>query len=425
MKILPITQVKFNNYSKISKINFQSQRKDDYDFENSNVDKKVFEKRKIIAQNQNINSFFDDIALLFFKEDKKTKILFSNLLKQGKISLSSSAYKDLKNPQSAVGLKLNPENSIMKNCEILDTYIQKGVGVGINFSEFDNPSSAVKKINSYFKFRESSCVRPPAAIALLNIYNADILNFISLKDNEQYKDWCFDLSVIIDDDFLALVDGNFDVTLSSGKTVKAKKVYDKLLDSMLKKGEPGIIFSSSKDYICDCCAACELKENEKLTLGQINLSKFVKNSKFDFNSLKESAFVLNSAMKKLDENSHISILGYQDLLNQMNLKYGSSEAIELLGQIIKTIKSQNVKMALSPTGTISRFLKTSPSIEPDKTKDINYIDEIDTVAVVQKLIEGQVSKTICLKQNATVQDVDKIIRYSKAKGLKGISVFKN
>lgn len=425
MKISPIAKIKLNNFYKNSKINFQSQKNDNYSFENKNTDKKVFIKRKIIKENENINSFFDNISKSIFNDDNKSQILFANYLKQGKISLSSNAYADLKNPQSAVGLKLNPQNSFIKNCEMLDEYIQKGIGVGINFSQFENPSSSIKKINSYFKFRQSSSIRPPAAIALLNTDNSDILNFISLKDNEKYNDWCFDLSVVVDDDFLNCVDNNKDITLSNGKKIKAKIIYDTLLNSMLKKGEPGVIFSSSKDYICDCCAACELRENEKLTLGQINLSKFFNKSEFDFNSLKEASLILNAAIKRLDKNSYISILGYQDLLNQMNLNYGSDEAKKLLDKIIKTIKSTGAKMALSPTGTISRFLKTTPSIEPDKTKNISYVDEIDTLALVQNQIEGQISKTIQLKKDATINDVDKIIRYSKAKGLKGICVFKD
>ena len=67
---------------------------------------------------------------------------------------------------------------------------------------------------------------------------------------------------------------------------------------------------------------------------------------------------------------------------------------------------------------------TTPNIEPDKTQTLDYKEEIDTVSSVQKLIEGQVSKTIQLKESATVDDIDKIIQYSKEKELKGISVFK-
>ena len=80
-------------------------------------------------------------------------------------------------------------------------------------------------------------------------------------------------------------------------------------------------------------------------------------------------------------------------------------------------------MALSPTGTTSRILKTTPSIEPSDNTDLSYKQEIDTVSKAQKYLEGGISKTIKLKPNATIDDIDEIIRYSKKKNLKGITVF--
>ncbi len=409
----------------------------------ADFDREIFVKRGIINKNKNLNSFFNSIAQEIFcensKEDKQKQKQFLFFLKQGKISLSSNAYKDLKNPQSATALVLDENKNLIDNYWYLDKFIKKGLGIGLNLSEFNNPSNYVKKLNSYFKFRSSVSSRPPAGIALLDIYNKDILNFITLKDNAAFKDWCFDLSVIIDDKFLKLVDNDSLITLSNGEKIKARTVYKTLLNSMLKKGEPGIVFSQSKDYLCDCCAAAQLKAGETLTLGQINLSKFTINtSKSDktlnFAELKEASKILNEAMKKLDNNSYISILGYCEMLNKMNLNYGSKESIELLGKIIDAIQADNkteknkIKIAISPSGTISRFLKTSASIEPDKNfgakfDSFTYFDEIDTISIVQNKIKGQISKTILLQKNASTDDIDNIIRYSKQKGLKGICVF--
>ena len=80
-------------------------------------------------------------------------------------------------------------------------------------------------------------------------------------------------------------------------------------------------------------------------------------------------------------------------------------------------------MALSPTGTTSRVLKTTPSIEPSDNKDLTYKQEIDTLAHAQKYLEGGISKTIQLKEGATTKDIDEIIRYSQKNNLKGITVF--
>ena len=52
-----------------------------------------------------------------------------------------------------------------------------------------------------------------------------------------------------------------------------------------------------------------------------------------------------------------------------------------------------------------------------------FMDEIDTMAAAQKYLEGGISKTINLKPNHTIQDVDLIIRACAKQGIKGISVF--
>ena len=389
-------------------------------------------ERGILEKNEKSEVFFEEISKKFFTEPQKIKSL-TDLLNEGYISLSSSMYKGLINStniNSAKGVNLNNNNSTVKNLAILEDYILEEVGVGINFSKFDNPNKAIQDINAYFLFRqkEGDIKRPPAGIALLSIYHPKILEFITLKDNENYADWCFDLSVIIPDDFIKKVDNNEDITLTDGTKIKAKKIYETLLNSMLKKGEPGIIFSNNPDYICDCCATAPLKPNEGLTLAHINLAKFYnEDSQFDYEKLRKAANILSQAISTKDKNSYIGILGFQDLLNKAGLSYGKQKANELLDEILKIIKNETLqyglKMAISPTGTISRILKTTPSIEPNRQTQTDYLDELETMKTAQKYLEGNISKTIELNSKTTTKDVDIIIRKAQEYNLKGISVF--
>ena len=123
-----------------------------------------------------------------------------------------------------------------------------------------------------------------------------------------------------------------------------------------------------------------------------------KTKTLDLNKIQNSAKILSQALKNIAPNGFISILGYQDLLNKMQLKYGSKEALNILEKCLKTIKTQasanNIRMAISPTGTTSRILKTSGAIEPDKNSNVTYWEEIDTMAGAQKYLEGGISKTI-------------------------------
>ena len=407
----------------------QNNRMDYYAFENPNLDKKVLTERKIIPQNQDINSFFDDISNKLFSNPDEIK-KFSSLLKGGYISLSSNAYSNLDDPKSAIAIKLDPKKSTLSYLALLEDYIKNGFGIGINFSNFQNPTYEIKEINKYFKYREPSLIRPPAAIGILPINHPKILDFIHLKDNKNYENWCFDLSVIIDDNFLSKVDKNEDITMSDGSKMSASLIYYNLLSSMLKSGEPAVIFSNNKDYITDCCAAAELKENQGLKLAQINLSKFynTKTKSIDYNLLKFAANLLSKGFKNIAPDGFVGVLGYQELLNYMGYNYGEKKANEILQNCLKTIKKEvnlnGLKTAISPTGTISRLLKTTPSIEPNKNQPMNYYLEIDTLAIAQKYTDAQISKTINLKPDSDIQDIDQIIRYSKQQGIKGISVFK-
>lgn len=397
-------------------------------FENQNINKKVLIERKIIKENQNINSFYDSISTHIFP-DSKLAHSFSKLLQGGYIALSTSAYSDLSNPKSAIALKLDSTKNVVHHCCTLENYISKGIGIGINYSNLKNPIEEIIYTNNYFKKREPHLRRPPAGIGLLNITHPKIMDFIALKDNANYNDWCFNLSVVMDDNFLTKVDTNQDLILDDGTKIKASEVYSKLIDSMRKKGEPGIIFSNEKDFICDSCAASQLKENEALNLAQINLSKFYnKESKtFDYAFLSQSANTLTMALRRIAPDGFISILGYQDLLNQMGLNYGSKEALEVLEKALLTIKEQSqiegIRMCISPSGATSRILKTTPSIEPINNTYATYWDEIDTMAAAQKYLDGGISKTINLKPNHTTQDVDLIIRSCFQQGIKGVTVF--
>ena len=392
------------------------------------VNKKPLIDRGIIKPNQDINEFFDEISTCIFP-DSNMKHNLSKLLQFGYVSLSSSAYTDIKNPKSAIAIKLDEKKSSTKNLASIEEYLKIGAGVGINFSNFEDPTREIKKINEYFKYREPSLKRPPAGIALLNITHPKILDFISLKDSANYNDWCFDLSVVLDEKFLSAVDENKDILLDDGKKISAQKVYYKLLSSMKKSGEPGIIFSSDKEFICDSCAAAKLNEGEGLNLAQINLAKFYnkKSDSMDYAFLSQASNVVAIALKRMAPDGFISVLGYQDLLNQMGLNYGSKEAIELLEKCLSVIKEQavtnNAKMCISPTGTISRILKTTPSIEPGINSSATYWDEIETMAAAQKYLDGGISKTINLKSHHDIEDINLIIRACVEKGLKGISLF--
>ena len=195
------------------------QVKDSVCFSGAKFDKNVLVSKKIIDKNQDMNSFFDDVTNRIFKGNNEE---FSRALKNGEISLSTSAYSDLKHPYSAIGLEFNKDVSDASCLRTLEQYIKDGIGFGINFSDFDNPKDKILKINDYLKYREQNVKRPPAAIGILDAEHPKVLEFIGIKDSADYSNWCFDLSLVLNDDFMKRLENN---------DPEAKKIYGKLLES--------------------------------------------------------------------------------------------------------------------------------------------------------------------------------------------------
>ena len=88
-------------------------QKDSVKIENPHINKKPLIDRKIVKEDENINEFFDKISSEIFP-NSSTSNYFSQLLKYGFVSLSSSCYEDLKMPYSAKAVKL--QTSFSKLC---------------------------------------------------------------------------------------------------------------------------------------------------------------------------------------------------------------------------------------------------------------------------------------------------------------------
>ncbi len=383
------------------------------DFKNE-INKEILVKRNIISPDTNINAFFDEVSNKLIKDN--SKILFSYYLKNGDIALSSSILNGT--ISSAVALNLAENEDYIG---ILDKYASDGVGIGINFSNFNNPIGAIKQINSNYIKKSQNYFRPPAFIGLLNIGHDKILDFITLKDEVNYDDWCFDLSVVVDDNFIEKLKNKDENTL---------KIYNTLLNSMKLKGEPGVIFSNDKNYICDCCAAKKLKENETLKTASINLSNMFKNGKADYFKLSKCANILAISMKKISSDASIGVFGYADLLKKLNLDYGSAGALEVLKNCLQIIKNacdkEKMSLAITPTTTPSIMFKATNGIEEDR-KDRTSIDaKLKTLKTAYEYIskDGRISTTIKL-QNPSTDDIDSIFKYAYKNNIKAFSVFSN
>jgi ribonucleoside-diphosphate reductase alpha chain len=175
----------------------------------------------------------------------------------------------------------------------------------------------------------------------------------------------FNISVLLTDEFMKAVENDSDWNLISPldnritKTLKARDLLKELAEQAWKSGDPGVLFYDriNKDnmvpYIGDIdstnpCGEIPLLPNEACCLGSINLVKFYspKTKSIDFESLE---YVIRKSIRFMDDIQEVSsvsipeinnmckglrrlglgIMGFADLLSELDIPYGSEESIKL------------------------------------------------------------------------------------------------
>ena len=147
----------------------------------------------------------------------------------------------------------------IKNALVMWKY---GAGIGINFSplrergrllvsmegEASGLISFLDVFESAANVIETGGQRRSGCLALVMVSHPEIFNFIDVKQKDGKLER-FNLSVGITDDFINAVneDANWDLTFAGQtvRTVRARELWDKILEGMINKAEPGLINMSN------------------------------------------------------------------------------------------------------------------------------------------------------------------------------------
>ena len=272
--------------------------------------------------------------------------------------------------------------------------------------------------------------RRGANMAVLRVDHPDIEAFIKSKNN-RLKLNNFNLSVGITDKFINALKKNTDYKLinprtgEKTKTIPAKKIFQKIIDSAWQTGEPGIIFIDEinrynptpqlgKIEATNPCGEQPLLPYESCTLGSINLSKMVIKNSININRLKKTVhnavhfldnvieinkYPILSIEKKSKATRKIGlgVMGFADMLIKLKIPYDSPGAVAqaegVMSIISKESKNASAELAkkrgnfpaynksiynnpqtpfmrnattttIAPTGTLSIIADTSSGIEP-------------------------------------------------------------
>ncbi len=335
---------------------------------------------------------------------------------------------------------------------------QTGGGTGFDFSPLrpkgsplrstggvaSGPVSFIELFDTSTEIIKQGGVRRGANMAVLRVDHPDVFEFIAAK-TQSGRLRNFNLSVAITDAFVEALDRGGPVGLVDPHTketvreVAAEEIFEAIAHSAWEGGEPGLLFIDriNRRHTCphvgtihatNPCGEQPLLAFESCVLGSINLAAFSGDGHIDWAGLRHTVhlsvrflddvieatsfpFQPIEHMTRLTRKVGLGVMGFADLLVDLDVPYDSERALELADEIMGTIHAEarqaSAELAkrrgpfpawegsrlqtwgvppqrnatlttIAPTGTISILAGCSPSIEP-----------LYSVEVVRHVLDGE------------------------------------
>lgn len=327
----------------------------------------------------------------------------------------------------------------LKNMAIIH---QSGGGTGFSFSNLrpkgdivrttmgfaSGPLSFLEIFDKATEVVKQGGRRRGANMGVLRIDHPDIVDFVTSKRKNILTN--FNISVAITDRFMEQVLRRETFNLINPRTKKVEKripadeLFDIICHCAWETGDPGLIFIDEMNRknptpeigffeSTNPCGEQPLLNYESCNLGSINLTKIIENKKINWEKLKRivqlSVRFLDNVIdvnkypiKEIEEMTManrkigLGVMGWADLLAELEIPYGSKESIKLaekvMGFINKTAFEYSVALGkekgnfpnfeksiyknkveylrnctrttIAPTGSISIIAGCSSGIEP-------------------------------------------------------------
>ncbi len=330
--------------------------------------------------------------------------------------------------------------SIFNGLKDMSIIHQTGGGTGFSFSKlrpkgdlvYSTKGEASGPVSFMSIFDQATGVivqggrRRGANMGILRCDHPDVAEFIRAKLKEgAFSN--FNLSIGITDKFMEAVIKNkkFDLinprTKRKACTVRARNIFDLIVDAAWKVGDPGVVFldAINKSHplkglgsieATNPCGELPLLPFESCNLGSINLSAMVKANKPDLDKLKKTIWlgvrflddvieVNKFPLVKIKEVTlanrkiGLGVMGFADMLIKLGIAYDSKKAVILAQELMKFIRRESLGASASLAKERGVFPNYKKSIYAKKglrlrNATLNTIAPTGTISIIAGCSSG-------------------------------------